>query len=170
MTEVGLEAATPVMLLDITEELLFISNETREKLSAFDRSSVSVSTVKCSGEGSFRGCALGCSESDVSDPESVESLVLRRPRDLDRPRLFCLLPLLLRLRLLVVDEEEENEALEPTLRNFLPLMDAGDFGGSWFGAILDPGGVGGLIISPLALGVEGNGCSGIDGPMTTPRY
>lgn len=161
-------------MLLVVDVLLFVSNEMREKSSALDRSSVSVSTDKCSGEGSFRGDALGRSESsDVSDPESVESLVRRRPRDLERPRLFRLLPPLVRLRLLLVDDEEEKELLEPTGRSFLPLMDAGDFGGRWFGAILDDGGVGGFIIAPLpfgVVGVEDKSCGGIDGPITTSRY
>jgi hypothetical protein len=171
MTEVGLVEALG-SLVAAAEALLFVSNEMREKSSALDRSSVSVSTDKCSGEGSFRGGTFGWSESEVSDPESVESPELRRLLDLDRPRLFRLLPPL-RLRLLVVEDAEENEVLELTDRSRRPLMDAGDLGGRWLGANLEEGGVGGLSMSPLAFdaaAVDGKGCCGIDGPITTPIY
>jgi hypothetical protein len=161
-----------------TDVLLFVLNETREKSSALDRSSVSVSTDKCSGEGSFKGGAFGRSESDESDPESVEPSEFRRLRDkdLDLPLLFRLLPPLPRLLPLVVEDAEENEVLELTDKSFLPFMDAGDFGGRWLGAILEWGGVGGLIIiKPLArcAGVCGEGwlcCCGMDGLITTSRY
>ena len=63
-----------------------------------------------------------------------------RLRDFDRP---LPLRLLEDLRLDDPREEEdprlrleEDEVLEPTDKSFLPLIDAGDLGGRWFGAII----------------------------------
>lgn len=93
---------------------------------------MSVSTVKWIGDGSTIGGLEAHSDSEEELSSDEVSLTLRllfslRLRDLD---LRLPLPLLEDLLddLLLDDPRTED-------RSFLPVMDAGDFGGRWFGAI-----------------------------------
>lgn len=93
---------------------------------------MSVSTVKWIGDGSTIGGLEAHSDSEEELSSDEVSLTLRllfslRLRDLD---LRLPLPLLEDLLddLLLDDPRTED-------RSFLPVMDAGDLGGRWFGAI-----------------------------------
>jgi hypothetical protein len=117
--------------------LLFVSKDSIENSSALDRSSESVSTET---DPEFGGGFGNWSASSVSEDESYESLVplllllldLRRVRDVDLD-----LPRLPRPLLLLRPDDDDVDPVDPTEeRSFLPLIDAGDFGGRQFGVDL----------------------------------